>query len=610
MRCGVATVRRFYRTQRRDIHEISDYCSLPKILLLPLLFQAGTKVPNVMEYSSSDHPPIPEQRILRSIILPLGVAIIVLMLAVVCGVVWLMEKEDRAQVGRVVSAAERLLDIQLDEEEETLKVSLAGITSNSAFAAPLRATNRGDLQRLALPIYTSIHPEAQVTHFYFGTADGTTILRVHAPSRYGDTFDNGLTAKAARTGKPEGGLQIGHHGALSLRVSAPYRDGNEVLGYVQHGIEFQHILDTIHQALGVDVITLISKQRLVQAEWERGRSYFKWSEPWDRFPSVVMNNSTMSPIPDAVVSHMATAPADGDITASYISDHGRIFYVAPLPLRDEAGERLGSVVVVADRTELITGSRLLIGAIVVLCLGIATMLIVVFRRIISDVEQKIRRSIAGKARAHADFERVAFMACHDLQEPLEQVITASLELKANPALLEDSGSSHVELIADGACRLENVVGTLEDYVDLHINGRAMEVLDLYSILAAAVERIDRPKGWGEVIIHPLPKALGRPIPVARAVLSILEFAVRVRPSGGSVPLVIRAKEENGECCLWFSGLPTDILKAEADILNEAPELAAASRSVRACRGTIATAEISHDIAAIVLRLCSVSDISE
>ena len=563
-----------------------------------------------MEYSSDDRAINPEQRILRSIILPLGLAIIVLMLAVVCGVVWLMEREDRAQVERVVSSAERLLDIQLDEEEETLRVSLAGITSNPAFAAPLRAINRDELQRLALPIYSSIHPEAQVTQFYFGTADGTTILRVHAPKKYGDTFDNGLTAKAARTGKPEGGLEIGHFGALSLRVSAPYRAGNEVLAYVQHGVEFQHILNVINKALGVEVITLISKQRLVRAEWERGRSYFKWAEPWDRFPNVVMNNSTLAPIPDAVLAHMGTASTDGDMTASYVSDHGHIFYVVPLPLRDEAGARLGSVVIVADRTELITGSRLLIAAIVALCLGIAAMLIVVFRRIISGVEQRIGRSIAANARANADFERVAFMACHDLQYPLEQVIAASLELKANPALLGAPDSSHIDLIADGACRLEKVVGTLEDYVDLHIDGRPMEVLDLDAVLAAAMEKLHRSKGEGKVIIHPLPKVLGRPIPVARAALSILQFAVRVRPPGCPVPLVVSAKEEKGECCLWFSGLPPDILKPEADILNEAPELAAASNSVRASSGKIVATEMSHDNAAVLLTLRSVSDLPQ
>ena len=559
---------------------------------------------------SAVQAPIPEQKILRSIILPLGVAIVILMAAVVFGIALLIEKEDQLQIDSIVSAADRLLTMQLDEEEETLKVSVAAITSNPAFAAPLRATDRGELQRLALPIYSSIHPEAQVTHFYFGTADGTTILRVHAPKAYGDAFDNGLTAKAARTGKPEGGLEIGHFGALSLRVSAPYRAGNEILAYVQHGVEFQHILDTVHKALGVDVITLISKQRLVQAEWERGRSYFKWAESWDRFPSVVMNNSTVSPLPEAVIAKIRTASADGDLIPGYVADHGRAFYVVPLPLRDEAGRRLGSVVIVADRTALIAGSRLLIGAVIVLCLGIATILIVIFRRIISGVEERIRRGIAGKARANADFERVAFMACHDLQEPLDQVIAASSELKAHPALLGAPGSSQVDLIADGACRLEQAVGTLEDYVDLHINGRAMEILDLQSMLAAAVEKIHLPKGVGEVIIHPLPKALGRPITVARAVLGILEFAMRVRPPGCQMPLEVSAKEENAGCCLWFSGLPPHILTSEADILNEAPELAAASRTVRASRGILATAEISHDSAAILLTLLPVSHIPQ
>ncbi len=544
----------------------------------------------------------PDQRILRSIIVPLASAIFGLLLAMVLGLYGLIEAEDRAQVEKIVKAAGNLLHVQLEEEEETLKVGLAGILGNPAFAAPLRAGDRAELLRLAKPIYGSIRPEAQVSHFYFIAADGTVTLRVHAPDYFGDPFIRGLTAKAARTGKDESGLELGKLGSLAMRASAPYRDKGDIIGFVQQAVEFEHIADTLHQVLGVDLVTVIDKQQLIHEEWEAGRPLFHWPLPWNRLPAVVINDSTLPTLPDQVLQRIAAAPADGGVTPGYVLDNGRILYLAPLPLLDEAGHRLGSLLVVADRTSLITSSRLFMGVIALLSLCLAVALVVLFHRIIAKVERKIGDGIAGLARTTADLERVAFMACHELQAPLDQLMTASLELERNAGQLDADNARHLQRVADGARRLEQTVGTLEDYLDLDINARPMEAVDLDAVLAAALEKVQPLLGEGQVTVTPLPKVAGRPILLARAVLCILDYALKARPPGHALPLTVWAEGQNGNWRIWFAGLPQN-----PDGVAPPPEKgspwAIARRIAQLHGGDLTITSVPHHGAAILLTLC-------
>lgn len=549
---------------------------------------------------------VSDQRILRSIIVPLAAAIIGLLLAVMVGVYWLINSEDQAQVGKIVTSADKMLRSQMEEEEETLKVGMSGVLDNQAFAAPLRAGDRAGLLNLALPIFKAIHPDAQVTHFYFGTLDGATLLRVHSPTAFGGPFDHGLSVKAVQSGKSATGLELGGFGALSLRVSSPYRDNGEIIGVVQQGLEFQHIADVVHHVLGIDILILIDKTRLEQANWERGRAYFGWPLPWERFPAVVLNNSTLPILPDPVAEQIAKAPTGGDIATGYVKDGGRILYLAPIPLLDAEGQRLGNMMVVIDRTSLISGSHILMVGIAVLCLCVAVLLIGLFHRIIRKVETRIGQGIAGLARANADLERVAFMACHELQEPLEQVVTSGLELQQSCSLFDEKCAHLLRQVGEGAQRLEQTVGTLEDYLDLDINARKMEVVDLNAVFVAALEKVQPHLRGRAITVAPLPKVLGRPLLLARTLLCILDYVLRAGPPvAGSSPLTVWAEETNDSWNIWFAGLPEgggDLAQA----LESNPELAVARRTAQLHGGDLSLACIPHHGMVIVLSLRSKS----
>lgn len=131
---------------------------------------------------------------------------------------------------------------------------------------------------------------------------------------------------------------------------------------------------------------------------------------------------------------------------------------------------------------------------------------------------------------------------------------------------EGAGSSHsapgvrlqvilLRQVGEGAQRLEQTVGTLEDYLDLDINARKMEVVDLNAVFVAALEKVQPHLRGRAVTVAPLPKVLGRPLLLARTLLCILDYILRAGPVAGSLPVAIRAEETNDSWNIWFAGLP-------------------------------------------------------
>ncbi len=544
----------------------------------------------------------PEQRIFKSIVLPIAAAIVSLLLAVVVGVSWLIDVEDSTQTEHLVQAASNLFRYQMEEETEAIKVGIAGVVGNRAFAAPLRAGDRDELLRLAGPIFETMRRDAKLTHFYFGAADGTTVLRVHAPAAFGDRYDHLLTPMSQRSGAEAEGLELGGLGALSLRVAAPYRDHGQTIGFVELGEEFGHIAGIIHEILGIDLFVLIDKRRLDRARWERGRAMYGWPLPWDQFPAVAVDGATMADPPPLLLRRLAEAPADGAVAEGSVVAGGRILHLAPLPLLDAAGERLGSLVVIADRTTLITGSRLLMGGIAILCLCLAGLLVALLRRVVGGVERRIVRGTTRLARANADLERVAYLACHDLQGPLERVVTSSLHLESACRGLSSDQMGHLRGIAEGARHLEDTVGTLEDYLDLDVNARVTEPVALDAVLAAALEKVGPHMDASDRLeMAPLPTVTGRPVLLARAFFCILDYLARARLPGRPLELSVAAEGRAGAWRIRFSAAPLAPPPAAAD-LDANLHLAIAHRVAVIHGGGIAVTAEPGDGTVIVLSL--------
>jgi signal transduction histidine kinase len=429
-------------------------------------------------------------RVRAPILAPLSFVVTILMVAMVAGVAWVVSSENSNYVSRALSATEEIFHIEVLGDAQTLEVALEGMTRDRTLAEPLRNGDRQALLEQTSSLYQGLHHGHRVTHLYAHDVRRKVVARGHQPERFGDHIDRFTLIEAERSGAIVSGVELGPLGALTLRSVAPYRDDGKVIGYFELGEEIGHLMGRIHDALGVDVLTLIDKSKLDPAGWNDGRRVFGWPFAWSHFPSVVLTAFTTLDIPPELADRIAEAPASGGIVPITIETGARTIHAAPVPLLDFSGKRVGSLVVIVDITQISRHSHTIIAGMALLALASGGGLILLFLRIAGKVEVRVKRAMARMARSNADLERVAHVAAHHMLEPVRQVMSYSQLLERHSqAALDADGRQYLAFIMRGARRMRATVTAVKEYLELDTRDHHRQPVEVDRLVAGLLHRL-------------------------------------------------------------------------------------------------------------------------
>jgi diguanylate cyclase (GGDEF)-like protein len=222
----------------------------------------------------------------------------------------------------------------------------------------------------AAPIFHDLRREYGITHLYFTRPDRVNLLRVHKPERHGDVIERFTQREAERRGVPASGVELGPLGLFTLRVVAPWRDPDtrRLLGYVELGMEIDHVLEHIREILGAEVFVLIDKRYLQRRDWEQGTRAIGRVPDWERLPGVVVSLHGRPAPMSVLMEHFARHDRHAQLTFLDLiggNSPQRALFV-PLP---DAGGRT-----VAEMALLVDVSRALFSARQALFIGTATAL--------------------------------------------------------------------------------------------------------------------------------------------------------------------------------------------------------------------------------------------
>ncbi|MBC7951148.1 MAG: CHASE domain-containing protein [Rhodospirillaceae bacterium] len=127
------------------------------------------------------------------------------------------------------------------------------------------------------------------------------------------------------------------------------------------------------------------------------------------------------------------------------------------------------------------------------------------------VEGELTRTVAELTRTNVELERFAYVAAHDLQEPIRSVVSFSqlLERRHGPHLAEEA-REYIGFVVSGAKRLSTLIAALLDYSRAgHSHTNAQET-DCNAVVSGVLEylraTIDQTRA--EVTVAPLPTVVG------------------------------------------------------------------------------------------------------
>jgi light-regulated signal transduction histidine kinase (bacteriophytochrome) len=168
---------------------------------------------------------------------------------------------------------------------------------------------------------------------------------------------------------------------------------------------------------------------------------------------------------------------------------------------------------------------------------------------------ELQRTNAELARSNAELERFAFVASHDLQEPLRSIasFTEVLNRKYGDTL-DDRGREYLRFVTGGAERMKTLIDDLLVFSRLNAVHEAFGQADTgealgeaLSRLHASVERTD-----ARIIHDTLPVLRGAPGELVQLFQNLIGNAIKFRREGVQPEVRIGARLDDGVWHFWVA----------------------------------------------------------
>jgi PAS domain S-box-containing protein len=145
------------------------------------------------------------------------------------------------------------------------------------------------------------------------------------------------------------------------------------------------------------------------------------------------------------------------------------------------------------------------------------------------VVEKLAAQSAELSRSNADLEQFAYVASHDLQEPLRHVSVYVQKLaQGYQDVVDERGRRYIRYIVDGATRMQQLTDGLLEFSRVGRSGRQLRPVDLNPVVAAAVRAVSVRAAQAQVVISlpELPHVVGDEDMLYRLFVNLLANAVK------------------------------------------------------------------------------------
>ncbi len=169
-----------------------------------------------------------------------------------------------------------------------------------------------------------------------------------------------------------------------------------------------------------------------------------------------------------------------------------------------------------------------------------------------QVERQLLLKTNDLLRSNRDLEQFAYVASHDLQEPL-RMVTSYTQLLARryQGQLSEEADEFIRFAVDGAIRMQALINALLTYSRIDTRGKPLVEMETEVALDHAIENLSLAiRESGAVIDRcPLPRVMGDPVQIMQLFQNLVGNAIKFRTSDRPAHVTIRAEREGAVCSL-------------------------------------------------------------
>ena len=167
------------------------------------------------------------------------------------------------------------------------------------------------------------------------------------------------------------------------------------------------------------------------------------------------------------------------------------------------------------------------------------------KRAAEELNVKLSEMMVEIKRSNEELEQFAYVASHDLQEPL-RMVSSYTQLLANKykGNLDEKADTYIHFAVDGATRMQTLINNLLDYSRIATRGEPFKLIDCHKVLAEALTALKNKieESNAIVTIGELPEIYCDESQLSRVFLNLIGNAIKFRTD--KTPMIhVSAEEE-------------------------------------------------------------------
>ncbi len=190
------------------------------------------------------------------------------------------------------------------------------------------------------------------------------------------------------------------------------------------------------------------------------------------------------------------------------------------------------------------------------------------------LERRVAERTAELVQSNKDLEQFAYLASHDLQEPLRQVAGfGDLMRQRYMDTLDDRGRQYLSYMIEGARRMSTLVRALLDYSRVGRSNRKPEPVPADNALSSALFSLRTAiEESAAVVVHdPLPTVLADPVELGQVFQNLIGNALKFRRMEIRPEIHIGCRQRGGTCEFWVKdngiGISADMYEKAFEIFQ-------------------------------------------
>ena len=164
-------------------------------------------------------------------------------------------------------------------------------------------------------------------------------------------------------------------------------------------------------------------------------------------------------------------------------------------------------------------------------LGVVVSTVIVDITARKAAERELEEQREALSRSNAELEQFAYVASHDLQEPL-RMVTSYVQLLAQryQGKLDSDADDFIKFAVDGATRMKTLINDLLAYARVGSRGKALERVELAQVLEQALSNLAMAvqESCAQVTCDRLPVVTGDPLQLVELLQNLIGNALKFR----------------------------------------------------------------------------------